>query len=53
MRNCNVQKFVLHPWDYSGEKYAMVDGKRKLIYRTYQADPDTLELYAATKRGIT
>ena len=49
----NVQKFVLHPWDYSGEKYAMVDGKRKLIYRTYQADPDTLELYAATKRGIT
>ena len=34
----NVQKFVLHPWDYSGEKYAMVDGKRKLIYRTYQAD---------------
>lgn len=49
----NVQKFVLHPWDYSGEKYAMVDGKRKLIYRTYQTDPDTLELYAATKRGIT
>lgn len=46
----NVQKFVLHPWDYSGEKYAMVDGKRKLIYRTYQADPDTLELYAATVR---
>ena len=31
----------------------MVDGKRKLIYRTYQTDPDTLELYAATKRGIT
>ena len=49
----NVQKFVLRPWDYSGEKYAMVDGKRKLIYRTYQADPDTLELYAATKRGVT
>lgn len=49
----NVQKFVLRPWDYSGEKYVMVDGKRKLIYRTYQADPDTLELYAATKRGIT
>ena len=49
----NVQKFVLHPWDYSGEKYAMVDGTRKLIYRTYQADPDTLELYAATKRGVT
>lgn len=49
----NVQKFVLHPWDYSGEKYAIVDGKRKLIYRTYQTDPDTLELYAATKRGIT
>ena len=49
----NVQKFVLHPWDYSGEKYAMVDGKRKLIYRTYQTAPDSLELYAATKRGIT
>lgn len=49
----NVQKFVLRPWDYSGEKYVMVDGKRKLIYRTYQADPDTLELYAATKKGIT
>ena len=43
----NVQKFVLHPWDY------LLDGKRKLIYRTYQSDPDTLELYAATKRGIT
>lgn len=32
---------------------AFLDNKRKLIYRTYQTDPDTLELYAATKRGIT
>ena len=49
----NVQKVVVRPWDYSGQKYALLDGKRKLIYRTYQSDPDTLELYAATKRGIT
>lgn len=48
----DVQKIVIRPWDYSGEKYAVLDGIKRQIYRTYQADADTLELYTARRKGI-
>ena len=47
-----VQKLVVYPWDYTGEKYVIVGGKKKVVYRTYQAAPDTLELYAASRKGV-
>ena len=47
-----VQKLVLYPWDYSGEKYVMVGDKKKAVYRTYQVDADTLELYVASRKGL-
>ncbi len=47
-----VQKIVLYPWEYSGEKYVEIAGKKKAVYRTYQADADTLELYAASRKGL-
>ena len=43
---------MLRPWDYSGQKYALLHGVKKQVYRTYQSSPDTLELYAATRKGI-
>lgn len=48
-----VEKIVLRPWDYSGQKYALLHGVKKQVYRTYQSSPDTLELYAATRKGIS
>lgn len=47
-----VEKIVLRPWDYSGQKYALLHGVKKQVYRTYQSSPDALELYAATRKGI-
>lgn len=47
-----AQKIVLYPWEYGGEKYVEIDGKKKAVYRTYQADADTLELYAASRKGL-
>lgn len=37
--------------DYNGEKIVEYNGKRYLIYRTYQRD-DTMELYAEMRVGI-
>ena len=48
-----VEKIVLRPWDYSGQKYALLHGVKKQVYRTYQSSPDALELYAATRKGIS
>ena len=38
--------------DYQGETIAEIDGNRYAIYRTYQADTDTMELYMEKKAGI-
>lgn len=48
-----AQKLVLYPWDYSGEELVIIDGKKKVVYRTYQVDADTLELYAASRKGAS
>lgn len=48
-----VVKIVLYPWDYAGQPFAVVNGEQKFIYRTYQSGPDTLEVYAGRRKGVT
>lgn len=38
-------------WDYAGEKTVSVDGVRYGVYRTYQPNPDRIELYLEPKAG--
>ena len=44
-------KVTVWPDEYQGEVTAILDGKRYGIYRTYQSDPDNLELYLERKAG--
>ena len=37
--------------DYNGEEIVEYDGKRYLVYRTYQRD-DTMELYVEMRVGV-
>lgn len=45
--------FVISAFDYSGEKVVKYDGKKYAIYRTYEADEDTVELYCQVEGGVT
>lgn len=37
--------------DYSGEKTVEYNGNRYTVYRTYRADPETVELYCERRTG--
>ena len=37
--------------DYNGEKNVEYNGCRFTVYRTYRADPETVELYCARRAG--
>lgn len=39
--------------DYDGEDTAEVDGTPYAIYRTYRRRDDMIELYLATKAGVS
>ena len=38
--------------EYQGETVAILDGVRYGVYRTYQANPEELELYLEQKAGV-
>lgn len=38
--------------EYSGENVAILDGVRYGIYRTYQPNPEEIELYLQQKTGV-
>ena len=37
--------------DYCGEKTVEYNGERYTVYRTYRADPETVELYCERRAG--
>lgn len=37
--------------DYNGEKTVEYNGNRYTVYRTYRADPETVELYCERRTG--
>lgn len=45
--------FVVNDAEYQGQRLLEYEGKRYGIYRTYQPNNDTVELYAEYKSGIT
>lgn len=45
--------FVINDVEYQGQRVLEYDGKRYGIYRTYQPNNDTIELYAEYKSGVT
>lgn len=45
-------EFKINPVEYSGQKIIEYNGRRFSVYRSYQAGPDTLELYAEFVAGI-
>ena len=45
-------RFTLNKYAYNGEKIVEYEGARYGIYRTYEASPYTIELYASRKDGI-
>lgn len=45
--------FEVNDAEYHGQKLLEYDGKRYGIYRTYQPNNDTVELYAGYKSGVT
>lgn len=38
--------------EYSGEELLVYNGTRYRIYRTYESDPNTLELHVERKAGV-
>lgn len=38
--------------DYNGEKTVDYNGERYSVYRTYRADPETVELYCERRAGV-
>lgn len=45
--------FVVNDAEYQGQRLLEYEGKRYGIYRTYQPNNDTVELYAEYKSGVT
>lgn len=45
--------FVVNDAEYHGQRLLEYEGKRYGIYRTYQPNNDTVELYAEYKSGVT
>lgn len=45
-------RFRINRLAYNGEKIIEYDGKRYGVYRTYEASPYMIELYAERKGGI-
>lgn len=45
-------EFRINPIEYNGEKIVEYKGRRFSIYRTYQTDADTLEIYAEYVTGL-
>lgn len=45
--------FEVNDAEYHGQKLLEYEGKRYGIYRTYQPNNDTVELYAGYKSGVT
>lgn len=45
--------FEVNDAEYQGQKLLEYEGKRYGIYRTYQPNNDTVELYAGYKSGVT
>ena len=45
--------FVVNDAEYHGQRLLEYEGKRYGIYRTYQPNNDTVELYAGYKSGVT
>ena len=45
--------FEVFPADYAGEQELEFHGVRYAVYRTFQRDADTLEVYAQREGGIT
>ncbi len=46
-----VYNFRVSVFGYSGQKVLQFDGKRYSIYRTYEADDNTIELYTEYETG--
>lgn len=46
-----VRKFLVFFGDYSGETLCEFEGQRLAIYRVYDREDDTVELYAERKLG--
>lgn len=44
-------RFTMFEPDYEGEEIAEYNGKRYMIYRTYHARNDSIELYAERREG--
>lgn len=53
-QNGRKAQFCVSVWadEYAGEPVAILDGVRYSIYRTYQTDSETIELYLEQKAGI-
>lgn len=53
-QNGRKAQFCVSVWadEYAGEPVAILDGIRYSVYRTYQIDPETIELYLEEKVGI-
>lgn len=45
--------FEVNDAEYHGQRLLEYEGKRYEIYRTYQPNNDTVELYAGYKSGVT
>ena len=44
-------EFIIHPAEYSGEREIEYNGNRLRIYRTYERNPDELEIYCNYAEG--
>lgn len=44
-------RFTMFEPDYQGEEICQFKGRRYMIYRTYHAKNDTIELYAERREG--
>lgn len=42
---------IVHPYEYSGEKYVISDGKRLAVVKTYKISMEELELTCTEKIG--
>lgn len=45
--------FVISSFDYNGEEIVEYDGKRYAVYRTYEPDDDTIEVYCQIEGGVS
>ena len=45
--------FIISAFDYHGESIVEYNGSRYAVYRTYEPDDDTVEVYCQVESGVT